>query len=210
MRRPLVWYSVVNTGRYALVPPIAAGLLLPAGLLLSKTSKNLQISLLYIELCTQMLLPALAAWWPSFVFKERIEGDGRELLYLLRRNGEGLTALVLGLSYWILLVPFVAAALGTPGFSAATVPLLLLRCLFLASFVFCAAFFLRSGALALVLALLLNLTAMEPLEKFAGAAVSSSAFQEGSGSHVSVILIYAILSIALLLLGEARSRRFTD
>ena len=205
MRRPPVWYSVQNIGPYAWVPTVVVGLLLPAGLLLARASANPQVASLYIRFSATLLAPAFAVWWPPFVFKERIEGDGRELLYFLKRKGQGLTALALALSYWVLLVPFVAVALGVPDFSVPLVAMLLARCLFLTAFAFCAAFVLHSSALALILALMLNMVAMMPLEGLADSLAPTVNLGE---APVAALLLYAVLATALLWLGEARSRGF--
>gem|GEM_PF-1797694 len=210
VRKPLLWYAVAKIGPYALVPPIVVGVLLPAGLLLARTGGNPLVSRVYIDFSMTLLAPSLAVWWPPFVFKERIEGEGRELLYFLKRTGEGATALALALSYWVLLVPFLVVALGTPDFSSASVPLLLARCLFVTSFAFCAAFVLRSSALALILSLLFNMVAMVPLESLAELLAPTIGLDTGSGMSVSTILLYVALSAALLWFGEVRGRQFAE
>lgn len=202
-RRPILFSTLANTGRYALVPPVVAGLILPGVLLLIRTGGAPQLAPAYIEKCVTLLLPAMAAWWAPFVFKERIEGDGRELLYFLRRNGEGTAALGLGALYLLLLAPFVLVATGTPDFSANVVMLLAARCLFMNSLAFGAAYLLKSGALGLMLALLFNMVAMMPLESFAGSMV------EPSLAASTTTVLYIALSVSLLLIGEAKGRSFS-
>ena len=206
MKKPLVWYSMANIGPYALLPPVAVGLLLPGGLLLVRTGTSPQLAEVYIDFVMRLLAPAIAVWWPSFVFKERLEGDGRELLYFLKRHGEAVTALALALYYWILLVPFVLVALGAPGFSVESVPPLLARCLFMTTFAFCASFVLHSSALALIIALLFNMIGMMPFEGLIQTFMSTGTID--TGTSVSTILPYAALSTMLLLFGEVRSRHF--
>jgi hypothetical protein len=199
---------MANTGRYVLVPPIVVGLVLPGVLLLIRAGNTAQLSALYVEKCTTLLIPAVAAWWPPFVFKERIEGDGRELLYFLKREGEGMTALALGLCYLALTTPFVLAASGTAGFAVTTVVLLAARCMFVTLLAFCAAFLLKSSAMGLVLALLFNMVAMVPLERLA----ESGTVELGgavTGGPAAAAAAYALLSVALLYAGEIRGRRFT-
>lgn len=208
VNKPLLWHSVSGTGLYALVPPIVIGLLLPAGLLLTRTVESPALTIGYIDFSAALLIPACAVWWPAFVFKERIEGEGRELFYFLSRKGEMATALALALLYWVLLVPFVLVARGAPGFSMATVALLLVRCLFMTSLVFSAAFMLQSSALAHILALLFNMTAMTPLEALVEALAPVSIYSIGQ-EPMLIILLYVVLTIALLMLGEVRSRHFT-
>lgn len=207
VRKPLLWYSVSNIGWYSLVPPIIIVVLLPAGLLLARTGASPQVARIYVEF-SMTLVAALAVWWPPFVFKERIEGEGREILYFLKPRGEGATALALGVSYWILLAPFMLVARGTPGFSAASVPLVLARCLFVTSLVFCLAFVLRSSALALILALLVNVAAMVPLENLTRSLMPAGRL--GDEVAVAAVLFYAVSSAALLWLGEIRGRHFTS
>lgn len=197
VRKPLSWFALANTGRYALVPPILLGLALPAGLLLVRIAGNPQLAQIYVFYVTTLFAPALAAWWPPFVFKERIEGDGRELLYLLRRNGEGWTALALALSHWLLLVPFVLVAQGIPGFTDTLALLLVARCLFVTALTFCAAFLLRSSAIALIVGLAFNLVLMTPLE---------GAFE--SQPAAITVALYVVLAAVLFVVGETSSRRF--
>jgi hypothetical protein len=203
---PAIWYSAANVGRYALVPPVLAGLVIPAGLLLVRTGVNPQLTPLYIDFSLTLMLPSLAAWWPPFVFRERIEGDGRELLYFLQRGDQGVTALALAVAYWVLLVPFLVAAGDGLG---AFIPLLLARCLFLTSLAFCGAFVLRSSALALVLALLVNMLAMVPLESLTLASASALDTGGAGNTPVAALMLYAVLSVVLLGGGEIASRRFT-
>lgn len=208
MRKPRLWYALANIGPYALVPLVCTGLLLPAGLLFAQASGGPQVSRIFLDFSVTLLAPALAAWWAPFVFKERIEGDGREVLYFLKRSGEGATALALALSYWALLIPLMLVANGTPGHSSATMALLLARCLFMTSLAFCAAYVLRSSALGLMLALVFNMLAMTPLEGLAASLAPSAVLGAGQ-LPVFPILLYAMGSTLLLGLGEATSRRFT-
>lgn len=210
VRRPLVWHEMANTGRYALVPPVAVGILLPIGLLLVQRSGIAQLTMVYVDYATRLMAPALAAWWPSFVFKERIEGDGKELLFFLRRKGAGTRAVFLAVLYWLLLIPFELVALGTPYVSLSSLTLVLARCLFMAAFGFFAAFALQSGVIALILATAVNLMGMAPME----AAIDTSGMARfgvagGLGVDTATVL-YVLLSAALFWLGELMSRRFTS
>lgn len=207
MRRPFVISALANTGHYALVPPIVVGLFLPSVLLLLRSGGAPQLVPAYVEKCMTLLIPALAAWWPPFVFKERIEGDGRELLYFLRPRGEGLTALSLCVVYTSLSVPFVMTALATMGGSLVSAVLLAFRCTFMISLSFCVAFVLRSSSLGLVLALLFNMTAMMPLEESVGLHVAVGA-GSSAGAQGLAIAAYLLLSGALLVIGEFRGRHF--
>ncbi len=206
MRRPLLWYSVSNIGWYALVPPVAVGLLLPVGLLLARSSANPQLAAVYVDFSARLLAPAFAVWWPSFVFKERIEGAGRELLYYLRPSGEGATAFALAASYSALLVPFMLVASSAPDFSPPMMLLMLVRCFFVTSLTFCTAFVLQSSALALIIALLFNTAGMAPLEALVESLAPSVS---GRGMPFPAMATYAVLSAGMLWLGEVRSRRFT-
>lgn len=208
VKRPLLWHSVSSIGLFALAPPIVVGLLLPAGLLFVRTVESPVLTTGYVNFSAALLIPAFAIWWPAFVFRERIEGDGRELFYFLGRKGSVATTLALALLYWVLLVPFVLVARGAPGYSTTLVPLLLGRCLFMTSLAFCAAFVLQSSALALILALLFNMTAMMPLEALAEALAPAPIYSTGQHSE-SIFLAYAVLTTTLLTLGEVRSRHFT-
>lgn len=201
-------HAIWSTGRYAIVPPVVTGVVLPAGLLLAHSSEVPEITMMYIDHATRLLIPALAAWWPAFVFKERIEGDGRELLYFLRRDGEGLVAFSLALLYWLLLVPFVVIALGTSYFPLAALPMLLARCFFVATLTFFAAFTLQSGVLSLVLVWILNLVAMSPLESIVEASAQPTHTDLGILAP-SAIVAYMLLSAALLWFGRLKSRCFT-
>lgn len=208
MSKPLLAHALSNTGAYALVPPIVVGVLLPAGLLIARTGATPQIGVVYIDLAAR-LLPALAAWWPAFAFRERIEGDGRELLYFLKRNGEAGIALALALLFWVLLVPFGLAASGVQGHTLSTLVLVMARALFMTTFVFAAGYLLRSSALALILALLFNFVGMVPLESFVHSLTSSDPLVTGGAIPASLIVFYGVISAILLLVGEARSRRFS-
>lgn len=197
-----------NAGGYGLVPPIAVGLLLPMGLLLVERSRIPQLKPVYLDYAVRLLIPAFAAWWPSLAFKERIEGNGRELLYFLRRKGESVTALLIGLVYCLMLIPFASVALTRAQFAPTSLYLLIARCLFVTALTFFAAFALQSGVLALVLTVAVNLVVMSPMENAidTSALVSSTT---GVGSAYAVGAVYVLLSAGLFCLGEMRSRRFT-
>lgn len=206
MKRPLFLYEMSTTGWYALVPPIAVGVGVPVGLLLTIGSTLPQMTVPYLDQAVGFLIPVFAAWWPSFVFRERIEGDGRELLYFHRRKGEGATALMLGLSYWLLLAPFTVIATGTDYFGPNALALLLARCMFVVTLTFFAAFVFQSGVLALILAVLVNLAVMPWIEgPLSTAVLAGSPLRVGA---IGVPAVYALFSVGFLWSGEMRSRRF--
>jgi len=207
VRKPPIWYAMSNIGWYAVVPPVAVGLLLPVGLLFVERAGIPALTVLYLDYAVGLLIPMLAAWWPPFVFKERIGGDGREVIYFLRRKGEGATALFLALLYWVLLVPFVLIALGTLLFTHDSIPLLLARCLFVTALAFFAAFAFQSGMIGFMLAVLVSLVVMPPAEAAIADAARVLSATWGTAALVTVVA-YAVLSVALLWLGELRSRRF--
>ena len=76
-----------SLGLIALVPLIITNLISPllAYLVYGRygISINLQIS---IREFSQLLFPLASVWWPMFVMREYIEGDGKELFYINKTN----------------------------------------------------------------------------------------------------------------------------
>jgi hypothetical protein len=210
VNKPAWFLALANCGGYALVPLVIVGLVLPAGLLAIRAGGAPQIAPVYVEKCSALLIPALAAWWPAFAFKERIEGDGRELLYFLRRKGEGALALAIGLLYLVVAIPFTVVALGVEGFSASVMLLLAVRCVFVTSLAFSVAYVLRSSALGLVLALLFNMAAMNPLEAWVVTLGPTAVDFMGLAESGTVTALYAVAAAVLLLTGEIRGRYFAE
>jgi len=210
VRRPLTLYSLMNTGANALVPPVVVGLLLPAGFLAVHASGDAQAPAIFLSSCFGWLVPVLASWWPLFVSKERIEGDGRELLYFLKRRGESATAVTLVVSYWILLVPLVLLAVSKLGYAPLDVLILLARCLFLAVLAFWASFVFSSSPLALIVVLVFNLALMQPIERSVESLGPTLALGDAGGRSIAAMLIYVVAAAVMLVHGEARSRAFTD
>lgn len=207
MRRPLFWYAIANTGAYALVPPVVGGVLVPGGLLLVRAAGPAQ-SMVYAEYCAVYVVPLMAAWWPLFAFRERIEGDGRELLYLLKRGGESVTALLLVLVYAVILLPFVAIATTVAALPAASIVLMFVRVLFTASLSFWSSFALRSSSLALVLVFAFNIAVGSTMESFLGGAGRTALWASGL-LPAATVASYIALATLMLAHGEVTSRRFT-
>lgn len=190
-------FSLANTGRYALVPPVVAALLLVGLFAVSRGSSGAPEAT-YVDYSLRLLAPLFAAWWPLFAVKERIEGDGRELLYLLDPRGQAARAAALAGLFCALLVPFVALALSEGILPAATLPLALARCIFLAALAFWSAFLLRSSALALVVVLAFNVALSMQFERWAA----------GNGGALFAAGIYVVVTLAMLVHGELLSRKF--
>lgn len=205
-----MWYSLTNTGAYALVPPVVVGLLLPVGFLAVNASGDTQAPSIFLSSCFGWLVPVLASWWPLFVSKERIEGDGRELLYFLKRRGESGTTVALAVFYWILLVPLVLMAVSKLGYTPMDILILFARCLFLAALAFWASFVFSSSPLALIVVLVFNLALMQPIERSLESLGPKLAFGDASGRSIAAMLIYIAAGAVMLVHGEARSRTFTD
>lgn len=204
MRRPLAVYLLESAGRLGLVPVLITGVLLPVGALAATRVADPMLGTLYIDTCLQLLLPAMAAWWPPFAFRERIEGDGRELLHLMHPRGESLTALSLAVAYVALCVPFAAVIWGQPSVTGESLALLTLRCLFMSALAFCSAAVLRSSALGLILSLLVNMLAMAPAESALAGVLGAER------PELSTALFYTAAFALLLIAGEVRTRRFSS
>ncbi|MDF1543342.1 MAG: hypothetical protein P1P71_09535 [Anaerosomatales bacterium] len=209
MNRPHAFYLLKNTGLYALVPPLIVAVLLPLGFTAIRSSGNVGASQVYLSYSFRLLVPLVAAWWPLFVFKERLEGDGRELLYFLRPAGGAASTLVLLAAYSVLVAPLVAVALMSAGSSLGDVLVSYARCLLMVSMVFWASFVFRSSLVALVFALIFNLGAMAPLEQLLDSSGSILMSEDGGAAPTATILFYVVVSAAMLAHGELRSRRFT-
>ncbi len=206
VRRLRAFYELKNIGVYAFVPPVVVTVLLPAGFLwLRATNSTAAAVFYYANTGLQLIAPLLAAWWMLFVTKERVEGDGRELLYLLRRKGESLTALILIGAYLALLSPFALLVVSSGHCDLSVLLIIYAWCLFLASLAFWTAFVFHSSPPALVAVLafhIVMLPLLSALRAFGATAWSG-------GEDVVPTLCLAIVSAGLLVHGEIRSRRFT-
>jgi hypothetical protein len=210
MNGPTVLYTLKNTRPYVFVPPVVVALLLPLGLLAVAAKGDDGAVGVYFSFCLNLLLPAFACWWPLFVWRDRLEGEGRELLYLLRRTGEGGTAALLIVGYCALLVPLAFAGMTTPvGFSPTDAVLACARNALLISLVFWASFVLSSGPLALVLAFGFSLAVMHPLEYALESIGPTLSVKSEPGIPILTLGLYGLASAAMLIHGEIRSRVFT-
>jgi len=179
--------------------------LLPLGVLAARWTGGAVALSLYLHLCTNTGAPALAAWWPALVLRERLEGDGRELLYVLQPRGVGTEILVIGLLNWVLLIPFVVTAhMMVPGFSTGSALPMLARSFAVTAVAFVGSVIMQSSALGLLLAMLAAFLALGPFE-------SGMAMMLGLSEMAppTTALAYFATSLALFCLGEERSRRFS-
>jgi len=208
VRRPVYLSTLANTGWFAYVPPAVVAVILPALLLAVGAVGLQQLTMVFVEKCSTFLIPGLAAWWPAFACKERIEGEGRELLYFLRRGGAGVELLAMSLTYVALTVPFIAVSAGDGWITFGSALVLGSRCLFVATLTFCAAYLLSSSALALVIALLFSMVAMVPLEAAVTSFVAKGEAAVSAGAAAEIIAGYCVVAGLLLAVGSLRSRRF--
>ena len=208
MRRPIIFYALANTGVYAWVPPLAVGVLAPLGYVGVRSSGSLQATAVYLGLATGLIIPLLAAWWPVFVFKERIEGDGRELLYFLRPRGESIAAVLLIALYCLLLIPLGVIAHGDPAFELAGFAITVSRSVLIGAFAFWATFVTKSSPLALVAVLAFQMVGLGPLESVVAAA--SSTMIGPQRANAIVMAVSLLLAAAAIIHGGLRSRIFSD
>lgn len=195
MRDVGTWLLLKRTGLSGLVPLIVVGVMLPLGLLLSAAHVTAEIRGFYLDVSVRFVGPAFAAWWPALVHRERIEGEGRELFYLLKPRGEARTLLCLAVLYAATLAPLLIAGLTVAEFTVQMAALLVARSWLVMTFCFCLAFVLGSSALSVMAAIGFNAVGMP--------------FIEQCVEHPAVLMpLYGLAGILLTALGEFTSRRF--
>lgn len=203
MRRIL--YAVRNTGIHAAVPFAVAAVAL-VGFIAVKRAGN-QAAATYYASFMRLIAPLFAAWWPLFVFKERVEGDGRELLYFLHPSGESATAIVLATAYLVLLLPLGMLASFWKAAALTDASSVWGACFSCAALAFWGVFATRSSPLALLFVVAFSLFGSSAFERvLAGLTAAMSAPWLASAARWAA---WAALSALLLAHGERLSRRFT-
>jgi hypothetical protein len=189
------WLLLKRTRFSGLVPPIVVGVLLPLGLLLSAAHVPADIRGLFLDVSVRFVGPVFAAWWPTLVHRERIEGEGRELLYFLKPRGEAYTLLRLAVLYAATLAPLLMVGLTVPEFTVQMAALLVARSWLVMTFCFCLAFVLGSSGLSVMAAIGFNAVGMPFIE-------------QGVEHPALLVPLYGLAGILLMALGEFTSRRF--
>ncbi|MCX8008020.1 MAG: hypothetical protein N3B11_07950 [Coriobacteriia bacterium] len=197
-------FAIRNTGWYAAVPVLVAALGC-AGFFAVEQAGPTQL-VIYYATFMRTIAPLFAAWWPLFVFKERVEGDGRELLYLLRPRGESATATLLAGAYVAVLTPLgiLAATRRLP--EAIDTPAAWGACVCSAALAFWVVFATRSSPLALLAAVAFGLFGQAAFARLVAAVVALV----GPRPDADVLpwLAWLGLAVAMLLHGERLSRKF--
>lgn len=186
-----------------LVPAIFMLICLPGGLLVVQAGTGeaaRHYELMYLSYSFP-LLTALAAWWPTFMLKDRLESSGRELLYSAQSEKLWITPLLCTLLYWICMLPFILLAQRHQLVSLQQVIISFALALLVVSFGYVAAAITHSVIIGFIGGLLMNFGVVQIVNQFI--------IDVGSATYFFVCLAFLFLLSALCaFMGMWRLRHF--
>ena len=197
------YYEIAAGGWLMLLPVCFVLLLLPGGLLVMQANPSnnaREFEQIYLSYSLP-LLTALAAWWPTFMLKDRLESPGRELLFVLQQKKLWMTPLFCTILYWVWMLPFMLLAPRHGLVSLYQVLLSFGLALLIAGFGFFLATTTHASIIGFIGGIFINFGVWQGLAHFASGNEPPIVFTES----LAILLLCSLLFIAI---GTWRLRHF--